>query len=52
MIELQPNQRVLDVCAGTNAIGIAVLKRKPSLKIPMYGNSHYGHHDTKSLQGL
>ena len=33
MIELQPNQRVLDVCAGTNAIGIALLKREPSLEI-------------------
>ena len=33
MIELQPNQRVLDVCAGTNAIGIALLKREPTLEI-------------------
>ena len=33
MIEVQPNQRVLDVCAGTNAIGIALLKREPTLEI-------------------
>ncbi len=33
MIELQPKQRVLDVCAGTNAIGIALLKREPTLEI-------------------
>ncbi|MGR8998266.1 MAG: class I SAM-dependent methyltransferase [Gammaproteobacteria bacterium] len=33
MIELQPGQRVLDVCAGTNAIGIALLKREPTLEI-------------------
>lgn len=33
MIELQPKQRVLDVCAGTNAIGIALLKREPTLEV-------------------
>ena len=33
MIELHPGQRVLDVCAGTNAIGIALLKREPSLEV-------------------
>lgn len=32
-IELQPGQRTLDVCAGTNAIGIALLKREPSLEV-------------------
>ena len=32
-IEVQPNQRVLDVCAGTNAIGIALLRREPSLEV-------------------
>ena len=32
-IELRPNQRVLDVCAGTNAIGIALLLREPSLEV-------------------
>ena len=33
MIELSPKQRVLDVCAGTNAMGIALLKREPTLEI-------------------
>jgi demethylmenaquinone methyltransferase/2-methoxy-6-polyprenyl-1,4-benzoquinol methylase len=33
MIELRPEQRVLDVCAGTNAIGIALLKREPTLEV-------------------
>ncbi len=33
IIELRPNQRVLDVCAGTNAIGIALLRREPSLEV-------------------
>lgn len=33
MIELRPGQRVLDVCAGTNAVGIALLKREPSLEV-------------------
>jgi demethylmenaquinone methyltransferase/2-methoxy-6-polyprenyl-1,4-benzoquinol methylase len=32
-IALQPGQRTLDVCAGTNAIGIALLKREPSLDV-------------------
>ena len=32
-IELQPGYTVLDVCAGTNATGIALLKRQPDLKI-------------------
>lgn len=33
MIDLKPEMRVLDVCAGTNAVGIALLKREPTLKI-------------------
>ena len=33
LVELQPRQRVLDVCAGTNAVGIALLKREPTLEI-------------------
>jgi demethylmenaquinone methyltransferase/2-methoxy-6-polyprenyl-1,4-benzoquinol methylase len=33
IIELHPNQRTLDVCGGTNAIGIALLKREPTLKV-------------------
>ena len=32
-IDLKPRQRVLDVCAGTNAVGIALLKKQPDLKI-------------------
>lgn len=32
-IALQPGQRTLDVCAGTNAIGIALLEREPSLEV-------------------
>lgn len=33
LFELKPHQKVLDVCAGTNAIGIALLKREPTLEI-------------------
>ncbi len=32
-IELHPQERGLDVCAGTNAIGIALLKREPTLEM-------------------
>jgi len=32
-IEVKPQQRVLDVCAGTNAVGIALLKKQPSLEV-------------------
>jgi demethylmenaquinone methyltransferase/2-methoxy-6-polyprenyl-1,4-benzoquinol methylase len=32
-IDLQPNQCVLDVCAGTNAVGIALLTREPTLDV-------------------
>ena len=32
-IELQPGYRVLDVCAGTNAIGIALLEKQPDLEV-------------------
>ena len=28
-----PGERVLDVCAGTSAIGIALLKREPTLEV-------------------
>jgi len=31
--ELRPGQRTLDVCAGTNAIGIALLRREPTLEV-------------------
>ena len=32
-IELRPRARVLDVCAGTNAVGIALLGREPTLEV-------------------
>ncbi len=32
-IDIQPNHRVLDVCAGTNVVGIDLLKRQPSLDV-------------------
>src|SRR3990172_11144430 len=32
-IDLQPGDKVLDVCAGTNIIGIDLLKRQPSLDV-------------------
>lgn len=32
-VEVHPGERVLDVCAGTNAIGIALLKREPTLEV-------------------
>jgi len=33
MIEVQADQQVLDVCAGTCAISIALLKKQPQLKV-------------------
>ncbi len=33
LVDLEPQQKVLDVCAGTNAIGIALLKREPTLDV-------------------
>ena len=32
-VDIRPGERVLDVCAGTNAIGIALLKREPTLLV-------------------
>ena len=32
-VDMRPGERVLDVCAGTNAIGIALLKREPTLEV-------------------
>jgi demethylmenaquinone methyltransferase/2-methoxy-6-polyprenyl-1,4-benzoquinol methylase len=32
-IETRPNDKVLDVCAGTNVIGIDLLKRQPDLEV-------------------
>lgn len=33
MIDVQVDQQVLDVCAGTNAIGIALLKKEPGVRV-------------------
>jgi len=33
IVDVHPGERVLDVCAGTNAIGIALLKREPGLHV-------------------
>ena len=33
IIELQSNQIALDVCAGTNAVGIALLKKQPDIQV-------------------
>jgi demethylmenaquinone methyltransferase/2-methoxy-6-polyprenyl-1,4-benzoquinol methylase len=32
-MDIKPNDRVLDVCAGTNVIGIDLLKREPTLDL-------------------
>jgi demethylmenaquinone methyltransferase/2-methoxy-6-polyprenyl-1,4-benzoquinol methylase len=32
-VDMRPGERVLDVCAGTNAIGIALLRREPTLEV-------------------
>lgn len=32
-VDVRPGERVLDVCAGTNAIGIALLQREPTLEV-------------------
>jgi len=32
-VDIKPGERVLDVCAGTNAIGIALLEREPTLEV-------------------
>lgn len=32
-IDVQSQQKVLDLCAGTNAIGIALLKKQPDLQV-------------------
>jgi demethylmenaquinone methyltransferase / 2-methoxy-6-polyprenyl-1,4-benzoquinol methylase len=32
-IVVRPGERVLDVCAGTNAVGIALLQREPRLEV-------------------
>jgi demethylmenaquinone methyltransferase / 2-methoxy-6-polyprenyl-1,4-benzoquinol methylase len=32
-VDLNPGEKMLDVCAGTNAIGIALLQREPTLEV-------------------
>jgi demethylmenaquinone methyltransferase/2-methoxy-6-polyprenyl-1,4-benzoquinol methylase len=32
-VDVNPGEKMLDVCAGTNAIGIALLKREPTLEV-------------------
>ena len=32
-VDVKPGEKMLDVCAGTNAIGIALLKREPGLEV-------------------
>lgn len=32
-IELQSGQKALDVCAGTNAVGLAMLRKQPDLRV-------------------
>lgn len=32
-VDIKPGEKMLDVCAGTNAIGIALLKREPKLEV-------------------
>ena len=32
-IDVRPNDKVLDVCAGTNAVGIELLKKQPDLDV-------------------
>jgi demethylmenaquinone methyltransferase/2-methoxy-6-polyprenyl-1,4-benzoquinol methylase len=32
-VDIRSGERVLDVCAGTNAIGIALLRREPTLEV-------------------
>lgn len=33
MMDLQPGYKALDVCAGTNAIGIAMLEKQPNMEV-------------------
>jgi len=40
IIDVQSGQHVLDVCAGTNAIGIALLKKQPELQITAIDRSN------------
>ncbi|HEC28397.1 MAG TPA: methyltransferase domain-containing protein [Gammaproteobacteria bacterium] len=53
IIDVEPQQKVLDVCAGTNAVGIALLKKQPSLKVHAVDRSeemqHVGQEQAKAL---
>ena len=40
-IDVQSGQMVLDVCAGTNAVGIALLKKQPDLKLHAIDRSRH-----------
>lgn len=33
ILDVKPNDSLLDVCGGTNAVGIAALKKEPTLKV-------------------
>lgn len=39
-IDVKPGQKALDVCAGTNAIGIALLKKERTLDVTAIDRSH------------
>ena len=38
-IEVKPGEKLLDMCAGTNVIGIDLLKREPSLEVHAFDKS-------------
>lgn len=40
-IDVQAGQNVLDVCAGTNAVGIALLKKQPDLQVHAIDRSRH-----------
>jgi demethylmenaquinone methyltransferase / 2-methoxy-6-polyprenyl-1,4-benzoquinol methylase len=52
-VDIRPGERVLDVCAGTNAIGIALLKREPTLEVHAIDRSarmqEVGRHNAEML---
>ena len=33
LVDLKPRQKVLDVCAGTNSVGIRLLKKQPGISV-------------------
>jgi demethylmenaquinone methyltransferase/2-methoxy-6-polyprenyl-1,4-benzoquinol methylase len=38
-IEIRPDDEVLDLCAGTNAVGIGLLRREPSARVRSFDRS-------------